>query len=682
MTDAFDLPTEIWLAIANLSGRRKASMAIWSRVCQKFRTMFQPELFWLAIQKHDSAITLKAAISGNLDTLKMAASCGANLNAIYRLRTPPWFQETEVPADEEDLPRPPEEQLPEACFGSLIHLATISGHYHVVRWLIDQQVDLEAPARFLCTWASLATVPFSSFEITRDRDPSDFPPWTALHYALCKRQDSIACLFISARASSDDVRVPVSTALQKLSDRIDAASLPYPSPRYPEENQRYADEEKDGRHPIPALHVAAANNRRRMVAYLVRDLGIDVETKDGQGATSLHHAVNAYESSYDESCPFTRDPEDGQLSGGDSSSDDDSSSVTSSLNSFNLFHTESPSTSGLAKRRGDWDFPMLKLMISRLGADGYARFHHTRAGVSFDTFELAYVMGSCYCKKYLLRSAGFSWLRVGENNSKEARVKFLLDKLLLDDLERRWSESRQASQEGYSVEHFGRSLIPCLHDIITAAKVTHEEGGGYADLNSGLSTAFSRICSLHPRMLKDNCYTILRSGGSLVQPKDRNCLYDHEFDPKFRLDGFELPRHATTNIFTLAFCFTISNWPKDSDGLLKNRILALVWAMQKGPFMRFAGDMEFSPLACLFKRMKECNSDPMDFADIIVDLGELGAWDPLQGQGQSNLPTLFHGLVFTRSGSAGEFYDKIQKSMREEAVDALQLNDLRRRCPS
>ncbi|KAF6798205.1 ankyrin repeat domain protein [Colletotrichum sojae] len=640
MTDAFDLPTEIWLAIANLSGRRKAYMAVWSRVCQTFRAMFQPELFWLAIQENDSAITLKAAIGGNLDTLKIAASCGADLDTIYRLRTPSWLRKTKVPADKWNSPRSPEERLPEVCFGSLVHLATISGDYHVVRWLVDQQVDLEAPARFLCTCASLGTVPFSE-QLTCGRDPSDFPPWTALHYALCKRQDSIARLLIYAGASCDDVRVPVSTALQKLSDRIDAASLPYPpARRFPKEDERYADNRKDERHPIPALHVAAASGRKHLVIYLVRDFGIDIETEDGLGAKAIHYAVLFQE--HPETCEFRRDP------GGEKSSDTGSES-----DFFDFFHLDSELTSESASRAADWELPMVELMISRLGADGYARFYHDNNNKILPP-----------TRGYRLRYA------------REARIKFLLD-----NFERHWFDPPQASHEDYSVQKvFDERLVDDLDSIIKAAMRTHEGGVGNADLNSELSTAFIRFCSSQHSSGRAS-YSIFRSVGSLLREGGHDCLYEHEFDPKCQLDGFKLPRHATTNVFTLAFCFTISNWPKNSIGLFIQRILDLLWAMKKTTRMRFAGDMELSPLACLFKRMRECNSDPMDFAHIIICLGELGVWYPLQ-EDQSNLPSLFSGLVFTGSGSAGKFYDQIQKSMPEEAVDALQLNDLRRRCRS
>lgn len=655
MKDTVQLPTEIWLAIVKLTGR-KADMAILSRVSQRFRAMLQPELFWLAIKENDSAITLNATISGNLDTLKIAASCGTSLNTIYRLRTPKWLRETTIPIAKEDelpIPRSPEEQLPEMGMGSLIHIATICGHYRVVQWLVEQQVDLEAPGRFLCQCAPLGTIPFSNKHITCGRDPSDFPPWTALHYALCKRQDSIARLLISAGASCDDVRVPVSTALQKLSDRVHAA-MPPPS-RPLQENERYADEKRN-RHPIPALHVAAASDRRRLMTYLVRDLGMDVETKDGQGATALHYAVICRENH--DTCEFRGTPKYDQAAHSEDelgfsllSSDDGTSDTTEST--AQIDQDDQP----------DWKLCMVELMISRLGADGHARFHHSRAGAAFDVLEFAIVTASDSCQDYLLERGGFSWIWIDENNRKEARVKFLLD-----DAERYVNEPPQASSEGFSPRIFLDNLVRDLDYIIRTAGRTHDPAGGCADLRSELSTVFCQIAS-SPNLPGDIAYTISR----LVNGWSRDELYsghiyNHEFDLKRHLDGFELPRHASTTTFTLAFCFTISNWPKNDNHGLKQRVRELIWTMKKARTpMSLAGDMAFSPIACIFKRMMECKSDPTDFEDTINKLAEIGAWYPLEGQ--SNLPALLRDLDF--KWSADRFHEIIKKSMPEEVVDNL-----------
>ncbi|KAJ0166441.1 hypothetical protein CTA2_7306 [Colletotrichum tanaceti] len=226
------LPSEVLLHIATYIDTPDSDAAL-ALVNRRLLDVFKPSLYRAAISVDLPDITIVAAAKGNLETLKVAATYGAHFRGRYPL--PPldwvkdkwrlqhyktirmretWEPDLVVPDDYDAGPIPQE-----ACWATPLAMAARNGHYHVVQWLLKQNVGLEDGGRFLCDCMPLkCRHPFDNSKCHPNYpgvqvNPGHlklcrFPAWTPLHYAICNRHTSIARLLLASGASYHNVRMP------------------------------------------------------------------------------------------------------------------------------------------------------------------------------------------------------------------------------------------------------------------------------------------------------------------------------------------------------------------------------------------------------------------------------------------------------------------------------------------
>ncbi|KZL65838.1 ankyrin repeat domain-containing protein [Colletotrichum tofieldiae] len=193
------LPDEIWLQIAEHLDSTP-SIAALCRVNSRLCGILQRELFRDAIERDLPEITTTAAANGQLAVLKAAAAFGADLG-----RVRPVEPSIELLASFEQFGI--DSFYSTTCWGTPLHLAARNGHMRVVKWLIEQGVDINAPARYLCHCVS--NQQSSQWTMTK-KIFSQRITWTPLHHALCGGNGEIARYLILSGASYSTV-VPASS---------------------------------------------------------------------------------------------------------------------------------------------------------------------------------------------------------------------------------------------------------------------------------------------------------------------------------------------------------------------------------------------------------------------------------------------------------------------------------------
>ncbi|KAF4820498.1 Ankyrin repeat and SOCS box protein 5 [Colletotrichum siamense] len=288
MVEASLLVPELWLEIArHFRSRSKTRTAALARVNRYLHSIFQAELYRAAVKYWASEITIFAAAKGNLETLQVAAKYGARLQDFYLADPTEEVEHRWASALREHLP-------PQACWATPLHLAAHKGHYHVVKWLVAQGVDINAAGRLICDCRPVGSRVPVPRPLADHRHPmSDYPAWTPLHHAICGGHTSVAKLLLIAGANRNLI-VPVGSAS-------------YPK-EFPELQDSEATEHGDQHKPfawfhdparkafvqdIHPIHVAAAFGNRSLVKYLTREWGVDIDRLDDNLATPLHHAIAA-----------------------------------------------------------------------------------------------------------------------------------------------------------------------------------------------------------------------------------------------------------------------------------------------------------------------------------------------------------------------------------------------------
>ncbi|WYZ42589.1 hypothetical protein EsH8_VI_000288 [Colletotrichum jinshuiense] len=261
------LAPETWLHIAHHLESRP-SVAALAQVNRKLNGIFQPELFREAVQEGGRDLIVAAASAGNLATLKLARSFSADIKKTYSIPAPTWVLERWGWGDGSDAAL-----LSKVCWATPLHLAVKHGHYHVVQWLLQQNVDMEMPG------TGSLTCHFT-------------PPWTPLHLGICNHRASVVRLLLSAGASQD---VMVHSASPKFPRPSPSQIILY-GPLSAEGNAENQQEppllEMDDMPPVAAIHTAVAAGAKSIMTHLVRDLGVDIDTREGRyGATPLHYAI-------------------------------------------------------------------------------------------------------------------------------------------------------------------------------------------------------------------------------------------------------------------------------------------------------------------------------------------------------------------------------------------------------
>ncbi|EQB49636.1 hypothetical protein CGLO_11034 [Colletotrichum gloeosporioides Cg-14] len=184
------LPDEIWLQIAEHLDSTP-NIAALCRVNRRLCGILQRDLFRDAIDRDLPEITTTAAANGQLEVLKTAAAFGADLG-----RVRPVEPSVELLASFEQFGI--DSFYSTTCWGTPLHLAARHGHMHVVKWLIEHGVNINAPARYLCHCVS--NQQSTQWTMTK-KIFSQRIAWTPLHHALCGGNGEIARYLILAGAS-------------------------------------------------------------------------------------------------------------------------------------------------------------------------------------------------------------------------------------------------------------------------------------------------------------------------------------------------------------------------------------------------------------------------------------------------------------------------------------------------
>ncbi|KAF6786794.1 ankyrin repeat domain protein [Colletotrichum sojae] len=269
MPNLLSLATETLAHIAQFCDEPSQVVEI-VRASRRLHEIFHPELYRIAIETQHPGMTVLAAAEGRLETLKTAASFSADLNREYPVPPPAWV-----------LGRwPGVDAPPHACWGTPLHLAVRSGHIHVVKWLLEQNVDVDSPGRYLCRCVDVYSQgPGSMDEPPPRRVSIDmYEAFMPLHLAICNRQDSLAHLLLDAGAY-----------FNTLGNTTPDCGRPHNAPRLLNRNNRDWQ-------CFTAIHTAAAVGNVALMARLVGDRST-IDRQAESVRTPLNQAVMADDSS-------------------------------------------------------------------------------------------------------------------------------------------------------------------------------------------------------------------------------------------------------------------------------------------------------------------------------------------------------------------------------------------------
>ncbi|KAH0431632.1 hypothetical protein CcaCcLH18_06936 [Colletotrichum camelliae] len=278
MSAASKASPEIWLEIGHYidSFRELAALA---RVNRALYGIFQVNLYCKAVGQSCTAITVLAAAKGNLDTLKVAAAFGADLNRVYTIPPPVWNR---------DGSREPIMIPLEQCWATPLHLAVQNGHGEVVRWLVHvHKVKINSPGRFLCPCMPAFIRLSNSLGGPRISMPArSHPVWTPLHLAICQNHASIARELLENGGSHDTL-----IAHEDLAQFENGAWKVLSVPDRPQRQRIPAQDYWKSVAGVKLTHIAASSGSKAIMALVVRDFGGDVNAADGSAATPLHYAI-------------------------------------------------------------------------------------------------------------------------------------------------------------------------------------------------------------------------------------------------------------------------------------------------------------------------------------------------------------------------------------------------------
>ncbi|KAI8151338.1 hypothetical protein KHU50_012198 [Colletotrichum sp. SAR 10_65] len=299
-------PPEILLAIADLLSQ--AALHALALANKRLYDVINPALYAQSVKNEAPDITVLAARDGNLDTLKMAASFGADMNRVYWVPVPTWAKPEEI-----------QSTAPKTgygvCWATPLHVAAAYGHYDVVKWLLAEGVDIDVPGKLPCGCLSLyemrqhlgnSSVIWDPHDTELDSVPGMAGIWTSLHLAICRGNQSIA-RFLVSRGASLNIRFNRIAEVRRIHT---VAALFCPESCDPDTREAHlgpddienspndhlddrdpaAREQKDHNH-MHAAHTAAASGKKEIFRYLIAK-GVDINTLDGSNANVLHYALS------------------------------------------------------------------------------------------------------------------------------------------------------------------------------------------------------------------------------------------------------------------------------------------------------------------------------------------------------------------------------------------------------
>ncbi|KAK7447216.1 hypothetical protein Landi51_07091 [Colletotrichum acutatum] len=267
-----ELPAELWLLVNSYLSQSDRARLV--RVNHRFHDILNRNLYLQSIRDDASDCVTYASKTGNLDTLKRAHLFGADIAKAYPVAPLPWG-----PKGDENLDRM-------TTWGTPLYQATAGGRYEMVKWLLDQNVDVDGPGRSLC-----CCMPVGKMARGRSFPSICRPARTSLHVALCQRHSSVARLLLSAGASLT-TQLQGEYAMRKSpfwDPEAGAETCPF-VPLPAREARLWAIDALESSRPHNALHDAARAGNLEVMSDLVKNWGLSVDSPDNRGATPIQYA--------------------------------------------------------------------------------------------------------------------------------------------------------------------------------------------------------------------------------------------------------------------------------------------------------------------------------------------------------------------------------------------------------
>ncbi|KAF0323113.1 hypothetical protein GQ607_009657 [Colletotrichum asianum] len=644
---ADEIPLETWEHIASYVTDPK-SLAAMARVNHKLRYVCDPKLYNSAVDEgRIQDAVLLAAAEGNLATLQKAKRYGAAFNKTTPLAEPfEWVLNLweEMMARDGPLSHKPDFTPPDAGWATPLHVAAMNGHYHVVAWLLDEDVDIEAPARFCCECLPLVV----QDPTNPTRYLGDYPAWTPLHYAICKGHSSVARLLLSAGASYGNLCVPQSSGRwykrpynRSIGGRAIGRFYCYP---------HLGDQENDISGHVAAIHTAAATGNKAIMSHLVEGLGVDIHSKDEGNAAPIHYAVLA----------------------------PNASMVSHAIQLGADVHSGyCPRT--VSKHSSGWDHRRIIPMCEKTPLEP---LHWALLWKKTETVRELALNGACWPKE---SSDGVS------THAHITRILKIIDDSAPRPVAPQGSYLRLLERASARSEHLQLLMDSVSSNLPELLNWTWNVGRASRDrfqMVSEFQLAFFYACQIPDideavlRQFRD-CLGLVM-GQKDFDMSEHYVYSDLEAERKLWVHQDAHPAKSKYPIGTLAICHTVSHMPRSFEEDMLRRLRWLLDARAKPTSPR----QPLSPLVCLFNRIRaedlkyDWYNKPNDteyhdswcaFLPIVELLGDNGAWQPFDNdriEGTLLVLAAYFGMVRqlsrTSAKAAAEFHRQVLEKMPAE----------------
>ncbi|KAJ4394504.1 hypothetical protein N0V93_003722 [Gnomoniopsis smithogilvyi] len=248
-----NLPSELVRHIAQKCGQSDMSRLL--RVSKNLRNIVTPELYEHNVRNQYSSAMFWAAQSGNIDTLELLDTAGADWNDQSAS-----FSDEKV--REQFCPYLPGQHSRNMYFSPL-HIAAKFGQGRAVRWLLKHGARINATALNLCS-CQHGISPLGKgrgdaddclYDYNREFDPRTSPLCTPLHIAVCNRQGRTARSLL-------DLGADVEACQDSHSDEVTSI-----------------------------LHTAVRCNDGTMIGFIVEQGFVPINLVNDAGETALQCAV-------------------------------------------------------------------------------------------------------------------------------------------------------------------------------------------------------------------------------------------------------------------------------------------------------------------------------------------------------------------------------------------------------
>ncbi|KAK6213716.1 ankyrin repeat domain protein [Colletotrichum tabaci] len=262
------LPTEVLLDIAELVSDACGRAGL-ARASRRLCEVVNPILWRHGVQDNLSKMLVQASTTGNLDILKKSVIYGADIDVVHPVSIPEEAKKCYP------VPILREQEKDYLFWAAPLHLAVYHGHYDAAKWLVSHGADIEAPGHLFCECKGYSDYLGDGSNIAISSC------WTPLHYSICREENSIIRLLLSAGAS---VQTMVSPDKIRIDDRFDKI-LQGLSPEVLRSRCTSLSSN------VTALHTASEKGMKWLVTHLVRNMQVDVEVTDNSSMTPLFYAL-------------------------------------------------------------------------------------------------------------------------------------------------------------------------------------------------------------------------------------------------------------------------------------------------------------------------------------------------------------------------------------------------------